>query len=281
MSPLPTISINGNTSFCEGSSTTLIASGADTYSWSNGANTAVVTINSFGLYTVTGISAFGCSNTATVTVLSIASPPISISGETDICAGESTTLTATGGETYLWSDGTTANTLTVGMAGSYQVIGYNAAGCDAMASTTVNVWQSATSEFTVSCPDSCYIWNGESYCQSGDYTQTLQTIHGCDSVVTLHLTITVGIDDHDLAASMTVYPNPTTSVINVQFTMNNVQAETMEIRLYDAYGKLLNVVAANNDETVQIDLSAFAPGIYFIKAVTEGNVVAVRKVVNQ
>ena len=281
VNPLPNVTIAGNTTLCAGNSTTLTASGADSYSWSTGDNTASVSISAFGVYTVTGTSTAGCSNTANVTVLVSQPPVITISGETDICAGESTTLTATGGETYLWSDGTTANTLTVGMAGSYQVIGYNAAGCDAMASTTVNVWQSATSEFTIECPDSCYIWNGESYCQSGDYTQTLQTIHGCDSVVTLHLTITVGIDDHDLAASMTVYPNPTNGVVNVQFTMNNVQAKTTEIQLYDAYGKLLNVVAANNDETVQIDLSAFAPGVYFIKAVAEGNVVAVRKVVKQ
>lgn len=281
VNPLPTITISGNTTLCAGNSTTLTASGADSYSWSTGDNTASVSISAFGVYTVTGATTAGCSGTANVTVLVSQLPVITISGETDICAGESTTLTANGGETYLWSDGTTANTLTVGMAGSYQVIGYNAAGCDAMASTTVNVWQSATSEFTIECPDSCYIWNGESYCQSGDYTQTFQTIHGCDSVVTLHLTITVGIDDQDLATSMTVYPNPTTSVINVQFTINNVPAETMEIWLYDAYGKLLNVVAANNDETVQIDLSRFAPGVYFIKAVAEGNVVAVRKVVKQ
>ncbi|MBR6160615.1 MAG: T9SS type A sorting domain-containing protein [Bacteroidales bacterium] len=31
----------------------------------------------------------------------------------------------------------------------------------------------------------------------------------------------------------------------------------------------------------QIDLSRYANGVYFIKAVTDGNVVAVRKVVKQ
>ena len=31
----------------------------------------------------------------------------------------------------------------------------------------------------------------------------------------------------------------------------------------------------------QIDLSPFAPGIYFIKAVADGNVITVRKVVKQ
>ena len=34
-----------------------------------------------------------------------------------------------------------------------------------------------------------YVWNGVTYSQSGDYTDSLQTIHGCDSIVTLHLQI--------------------------------------------------------------------------------------------
>ncbi|MBO6079956.1 MAG: T9SS type A sorting domain-containing protein, partial [Bacteroidales bacterium] len=222
-------------------------------------------------------------------------PNITITGETDICAGESTTLTANGGETYLWSDGTTDNTLTVSTAGTYQVIGYNAAGCNAMASATVTVWQPAASEFSVECPDSCYTWNAQTYCTSGDYTQTFQTVHGCDSVVTLHLTITVGIDDHHLGASMTVYPNPTTGMVNVQCTMNNTQAEKVEFQLFDAFGRLLRTtdgVGANNDSPLrtdghgssaqtQIDLSHYASGIYFIKAVADGNAVAVRKVVKR
>jgi hypothetical protein len=288
VNPLPTISVSGNTTLCAGNSTTLTATGADSYSWSTGDNTASVSISAFGVYTVTGTSTAGCSNTANVTVLVSQPPVITISGETDICAGESTTLTANGGETYLWSDGTTANTLTVNMAGTYQVIGYNAAGCNAMASATVNVWQPATSEFSIECPDSCYIWNGESYCQSGDYTQILSTIHGCDSVVTLHLTITVGLNDRDDFDSK-VYPNPTNSVVNIQFT--NLNLQITEIQILDAYGKLVDVVekgsapslqkGANGSSTAQLDLSPFAPGVYFIKAVADGKTIAVRKVVKQ
>ncbi len=71
------------------------------------------------------------------------------------------------------------------------------------------------SEFTITTPDSCYIWNNQTYCASGDYTQTLQTVHGCDSVVTLHLTITVGLDDHE-TVDFKVFPNPTTGILNVQ-----------------------------------------------------------------
>ena len=257
--------------------------GADSYSWSTGDNTASVSISAFGIYTVTGTTTAGCSGTANVTVLVSQLPVISISGETDICAGESTTLTANGGETYLWSDGTTANTLTVGMAGTYQVIGYNTAGCNAMASATVNVWQPATSEFTVVSPDSCYSWNGESYCQSGDYTQTLQTVHGCDSIVTLHLTITVGVEEYN-AFDFKVYPNPTNGVVNVQCTMNNEQWTDGEIHVLDMYGRLLNVVGVNSDSplrTAQIDLSRYANGVYFIKMVADDKTIAVQKVVKQ
>jgi hypothetical protein len=284
VNPLPAITIGGNTTVCAGSSTTLTASGANTYSWSTGDNTSSVTINAFGVYTVTGTSPEGCSNSASVTVLVSQLPNITITGETDICAGESTTLTANGGETYLWSDGTTDNVLTVSTAGTYQVIGYNAAGCNAMASATVNVWQPATSEFTITTPDSCYEWNAQTYCTSGDYTQTLETVHGCDSVVTMHLTITVGINDHD-GFDFTVYPNPTTGVVNVQITNHN--SPITEFYVYDAFGKLIRMVdgvGANNYsplQTAQIDLSGLANGVYFVKGIVEGNVVAVRKVVKR
>jgi hypothetical protein len=289
VNPLPTVTISGNSTICQGSSTTLTASGANTYMWSTGDNTASATISAFGVYTVTGTSTEGCSNTANVTVIVSQLPVITITGETDICAGESTILTANGGETYLWSDGTTANTLTVTMAGNYQVIGYNAAGCSSMADATVSMWKPATTEFTISCPDSCYVWNDQTYCVSGDYTQTLQTVHGCDSVVTLHLTITVGIDDHNLDAFMTVYPNPTNGIVNVQLTMNNDQLGNTEIQVFDIYGKLLDVVEtlrATSLQTgtsvqTQIDLSRYANGVYFIKAVADGNVIGVKKVVKQ
>lgn len=304
VNPLPTITIGGNTTICQGSSTTLTASGADSYSWSTGENTASVNISSFGVYTVTGTSVEGCSNTANVTVLVSQLPVITITGETDFCAGESTTLTANGGTSYLWSDGTTNASLTVNTAGTYQVIGYNTAGCNSMESVTVNQWQPASSEFTITTDEDCYEWNGQSYCQTGDYTQTFQTIHGCDSVVILHLTIETGIDNYAMNASMNIYPNPTSDVVNVQLTTNNEQFGNVAIQVYDVFGKMLDIVNIGNSDamnrvptgrsmdsynvanthglsaqTTQIDLSRYANGVYFIKAVSEGNVLSVRKVV--
>ena len=45
-----------------------------------------------------------------------------------------------------------------------------------------------TVNFTVDTCDS-YTWNGRVYTQSGDYTQTFMNGSGCDSVVTMHLTV--------------------------------------------------------------------------------------------
>ena len=146
---------------------------------------------------------------------------------------------------------------------------------------TINFAQSA--QFAVTTADSCYIWNAETYCESGDYTQTLTAANGCDSTVTLHLTITVGIDDHN-GFAFNLYPNPTNGMVNVQCTMNNVQVGTMEFHVFDAYGKLVDVVetrCTTSLQTAQIDLSGFAAGVYFVKAVADGNVVAVKKVVKQ
>lgn len=50
----PTLNIAGDTTFCQGYSTTLTASGiADTYRWSNNSNSASITITEAGVYSVT------------------------------------------------------------------------------------------------------------------------------------------------------------------------------------------------------------------------------------
>ena len=152
---------------------------------------------------------------------------------------------------------------------------------------------STTSDITVVAPNS-YEWNGNTYTQSGDYTWIGTAENGCDSIVTLHLTITVGVNDYD-GFDFKVYPNPTTGIVNVQCTMNNVQVETMEILVYDAFGRLLRTTdgvetchcASLQTDThgssaqAQIDLSRFSPGVYLLKVVADGNVVAVRKVVKR
>jgi hypothetical protein len=97
--------------------------------------------------------------------------------------------------------------------------------------------------------------------------------------VTLHLVITVGINNMD-GFDFKVYPNPTGGVVNVQCTKDNGQVETMDIQVFDAYGRYLRTVPVIGEIT-QVDLVNYAAGIYFVKAVVGGQVVAVRKVVKE
>ena len=107
-----------------------------------------------------------------------------------------------------------------------------------------------------------------------------------------------GIDeqDGDRNAAFTIYPNPTTGMVNVQFTMNNEQLGDGEIQVMDVYGRVLQVVgisdarisdARGSDarsaslQTVQIDLSRYATGVYIIKMVNNGRVMATGKVVRR
>ena len=63
-------------------------------------------------------------------------------------------------------------------------------GCDSVITLNLTVVDAFRSEFSVAvCPGTGYYWEaaGKSYSEPGDYTDTLQTATGCDSIVTLHL----------------------------------------------------------------------------------------------
>ena len=120
---LPEVQILGNRTICQGQSTVLTAMGGNTYLWSNGSNTQNIAIfpNVSTTYTVTAYNAFGCSTVESVLITVNVLPSIVFNGSTSICQGESTTITATGGNTYLWSTGANTNNITVSTPGMYKV----------------------------------------------------------------------------------------------------------------------------------------------------------------
>jgi hypothetical protein len=134
-------SISGSLSVCQGSSSTLSAPAGFTYLWSNGATTQTINVSAAGSYTVTITDGLGCSNSSTVAVAVNTRPTVTVSGTATVCAGQSVTLTAVGGATYLWNTGVTTNTLTVTPSANttYSVIGTNVAGCSDTATFSVAV----------------------------------------------------------------------------------------------------------------------------------------------
>ncbi len=157
LSPLKgqSVKINGPTFNCEGTSLTLTVSITGlqppyTYLWSNGATTSTVTISSTTLIqvTVTGTNANGAQQSVTSPWrLFIFSPTpnatITASGPTQLCDGQSVTLTASGGNpssTYTWNTGQTGTTITVNTSGTYTVTVQNLSGCSSQASQKVTVY---------------------------------------------------------------------------------------------------------------------------------------------
>ena len=95
---------------------------------------------------------------------------------------------------------------------------------------------------------------------------------------TTDISDTTGLIHYDLI-DLTLYPNPTTGVVTVRLSPETCTLNP-EIRVFDIYGRRLQMMAVT-DETIQINLSNYATGIYIIKLVNGGKGVATGKVVKE
>jgi len=139
MPPGPVASIAPVVYDCSGSAT-LVASGGNSYEWSNGATTAVNTVQNNGIYIVTVSDATGCTGTAQAAIDIPPPPQVSISGPSSLCEGAAGMLSAGSGfSQYLWSNGETTETITVAQSGDYTVTVTAANGCTATASQSISV----------------------------------------------------------------------------------------------------------------------------------------------
>ncbi len=192
---IPNASINGPTTICSGLSATLTASGGGTYNWSNalGTNASVtVSPSSATTYTVTVTGTGNCTATASQTVSVQSAPTATISGATSVCAGGSVTLTANGGNTYTWSTNETLASINVSPAqtATYTVTASLGANCTASATHTVTLLQHSASSFSETiCSGTTYLFDGNLLTQGGVYTRTEANSVGCDSTITLNLTV--------------------------------------------------------------------------------------------
>jgi gliding motility-associated-like protein len=100
------ISAGIDTTVCQGNQVTLSGSGGSNYNWSGGINnnTPFVPSNSQD-YVLTALSSNGCLGTDTVSVTVNPRPLVSAGNDQSICEGDNVTLTASGAETYSWSNG--------------------------------------------------------------------------------------------------------------------------------------------------------------------------------
>ncbi|CAN5177120.1 hypothetical protein BH09BAC5_BH09BAC5_08130 [soil metagenome] len=311
----PTISANGPTSFCTGDSVVLSSNQTSGNMWSTNATTQAITVTNSGSYTVTYTNANGCSatsNSTTVSVSSSPAPTISISGSTALCPGDSVVLTSSSANTYLWSNGATAQSITVTAAGTYSVIVTNTNACNGVGTSsavTVTTLTAPTSSFTYSVPAvNQYLFNNTStggiiyawdfgdlsqssaqnpthvYITSGTYTVTLTTTNssGCSTTSTQVINVNVGVHEIGLLNSMTLYPNPANDQMNIEINMNdNAPAQVVA---YDMSGKILvnetqSLVTGRN--YLSYDVTNWTNGIYFVRVTSGTSVNTMKLVINR
>ncbi|MBK0404566.1 gliding motility-associated C-terminal domain-containing protein [Adhaeribacter sp. BT258] len=147
--PGPVVDAGVNQAVCAGTPVTLNATGAATYSWTDGTNTftgSSLTVSPAGTttYTVTGTTN-SCTSTDQVTVTVSPLPVLTVANRV-ICAGQATTLTASslGISSFTFTDGTntfTGNNISVSPAATttYSVTGTTASNCSATTQLTVMV----------------------------------------------------------------------------------------------------------------------------------------------
>lgn len=136
VNPTPTISIAGSSTTCAGVAVTLTASGALTYTWNSGAQTATLSINPTitTVYTVSGSNVSGCATSMSKTINVLPLPVLSVvSSSSVICSGQSVTLNASGATTYTWSNGSNASLVSVSPVSTtnYTLSGTSPNGCSA------------------------------------------------------------------------------------------------------------------------------------------------------
>jgi hypothetical protein len=193
---------------CQGQTDVLIASGAQSYVWSNSSVNAIQTVtpNTTTTYSVIGTNSFNCSSTQAVQVMVNPNPTVNITSgapnPNQMCKGESVTLAGSGAVTYQWASNSvfissspaivSPNTTT-----TYTLIGTDANGCQGKATITLNV-------------------------------------SDCTGINEITTTL----------SGVKVYPNPTAGIFTIE--LNTTSAKVIQVT--DLTGRVIITNAGNNEK---------------------------------
>ena len=147
VNPVPTANAGSDVTICEGSTTQLSASGADSYSWSPttglsnpSVNDPIASPSTTTTYTVTATNSYGCPDTDQVTV-NVIPYAVSVNNDTTICSTDVISLTASGAVSYVWSTSETTPSISVSPTTqtTYTVVATDSYGCISTDSVVVSV----------------------------------------------------------------------------------------------------------------------------------------------
>lgn len=245
VSNAPSLSITASSDIlCGGGSTNLTANFSNgSLQWSSGqtVSTIIVSPTTTTTYVATLTANNGCIATATQVIEVVTQANIQIiASDNSICAGESVTLTATGGDFYGWSNGSSSNSITVSPSSTttYTVNGYVGT-CSGSDSQSIQV--SSAPNITIQSPTTVCNGNtitltangGTSYSWSTGqttasitvsptsnttYTVTGTNSAGCQNTATRSITVGSAPNVNVVASNLTPCPGTTITVTAVGAT---------------------------------------------------------------
>lgn len=246
----------------------------------------------------------GCHSELTITINTVDLGP-----DTTICEGTTVVLFAgTGYTEYTWNGVTTNfNAVSATDQGVYDIEVRDNDGCYLY--DTVNVivndapnanidlgstfiYCSNASAITLSATPANGTFNGTGVTGNNfnptaagvgvhEITYTVTDNNGCTGAATDYLVVEncTGIEDIN-AASMTVYPNPSTGVVNLQFSNST---NDVNIAVYDMQGREVyqNHVAAISNNSLTLNLGQLGSGVYQLRTTANGNTSTQRLMIQQ
>ncbi len=263
-------------------------------------------------YTLVVTDQNNCTDTAVACVAVNPAPLIVSTGPPAICAGDSAVLNATGSNiaSIDWSPAGSLNpatgytvTATPTVTTTYTVVATSPQGCTDTTFQALIVNQLPNVTFSSSLNTACttdapYTLTGGSPA-GGTYsgpgvsgttftasvagtgthviTYFYADTNSCSSSATHSISVSpcVGITETGIAGSVTIFPNPFTTTI----TINRSVDTEVTVNMYDAQGRLVQTKKANGT-TVELETSALANGVYSLQLVDEKGTSTFRVVKN-
>ncbi len=306
----PTVTANSSTTtICSGQQVILNATGANTYSWSNGATGATVTDTPLfsTLYSVVGTSTLsGCASTVQTQMVTVNQSPnvTAYSNEPVVCAGKQANLVAGGANTYMWSTSSTNAVITVtpNSTTTYSVIGTNNLNCSSAATVQIAVTPNPTVTITSTAINPNEICKGESISLTGNgaatyswssssifiqspvavvnplsstvYTLSGGNANGCVGMSTYILNVSecTGINKITTTLSgVRIYPNPTSGFFTIESNSGSVKV----VEVTDLAGRVILSNTAST-EKINMNISMLANGIYYVKIQSDASVEVIK-----
>jgi hypothetical protein len=289
---------------CQYDIVTLTATGGLYYEWSTGETTPSITVSPLSTSTYSVIVSNGeSSDTDSIQVL-VNQLPVAYVGEDEtIVLGESITLTAEGGNSYLWSNGSTEQNITVSPT---ETANYSVTVSIGNCSDTDDIQVIVLEPIIAYAGEDTNLCNGESVVltasggtdylwSTGETTQTITVtpeittqyeVQVSNGIQSASDTVLVTVNECEeenviLESEISVYPNPAQSEINIKVT--GYLSDT-SVKIHDLQGRQLMTHGIENDETEimtkTINVSHLPRGIFVLTINQNGKTYSKRIILN-